>query len=186
MKGDKPTFAEPIATAIAMVGKARFNLTEEEAGGFREVDFGLKNFAEEGVVLLDLLRTDRVRVTLLVLLPDQTLPEHLHPSYDAEPGKEESVRLLFGRVRIGMPGEPNYPGIRFPGGKEAYYTARHVVELNPVEQFTVPANTRHWFQAGSEGAVMLAVQNRVNEDFNQFSDPASDGCPIPNSNTIAS
>ena len=47
------------------------------------------------------------------------------------------------------------------------------------EQCTVKPNHAHWFQGGLEGSVNLAFQNRVNEDLNIFTDPASTGCPVP-------
>jgi len=173
---------EVFQQGLELIRRVNFPLTQADWAEIKVNDFGLGDLRNEGFVFADLLRTDRVRVTLLVLLPHQTLPEHLHPLYDHEPGKEETLRCLWGETRIYVPGEPNNPAIRIPRGKEAYYTARHEIVLHPGEQFSVPPNTAHWFQGGPEGAVNLAFQNRVNEDHNLFTDPRSTGCPIPMSN----
>jgi D-lyxose ketol-isomerase len=167
---------------LELIRKVDFPLTQADRAELKVNDFGLGDLRNEGFVFADLLRTDRVRMTLLVLLPYQTLPEHLHPPYDNEPGKEETLRCLWGETRIYVPGEPNNPSIRIPQGKEACYTSRHEIVLHPGEQFSVQPNLAHWFQGGPEGAVNLAFQNRVNEDHNIFTDPRSTGCPIPMTN----
>lgn len=160
-----------------------FSVTEEELDSLRLVDFGIGNWREEGCGLIDLLRTDLIRITLLILLPNQTLPQHLHPSYEGSCGKEESIRTLKGLFRIYVEGDEARDDLLIPAGKDAYYTARKEIILPENKQFSVPPNTAHWFQAGPDGAVVIAFQNRVNEDHNVFYDPKSDGCPIPHSNT---
>ena len=170
---------EILQQAVELIRKSGFSLSPGDWAELKVNDFGLGNLPAEGFVFADLLRTDRVRVTLLVLLPGQTLPEHRHPPYEGEPGKEETLRCLLGQARIYVPGEPNNPGIRLPAGKEACYTSRHEVVINVGEQFSVKPNLAHWFQGGAEGAVCLAFQNRVDENRNVFTDPQSTGCPIP-------
>jgi D-lyxose ketol-isomerase len=185
MKDTKPpTPALDVAKAVFQQGlelirKVDFPLTEADWAELKVNDFGLGDLRNEGFVFADLLRTDRVRVTLLILLPHQTLPEHLHPPYADEAGKEETLRCLWGETRIYVPGDPNNPNIRVPQGKETWYTSRHEVVIRPGEQFSVSPGLAHWFQGGPEGAVNLAFQNRVNEDHNVFTDPQSTGCPIP-------
>lgn len=175
---------EAVARALELVRKSGFALTPQDLAGAKAVDFGLSNFDEEGAVVIDLLRTERVRVNLLVMMPGQTLPQHKHPPYGDHPGKEESIRVLWGELTVAVDGEVS-PDLSVPAGKDPYYTVRHLITLEKAEQYTVPPNEMHWFQAGSEGAVAIAFQNRVNEDYNIFADPASDGCPIPNTPTVA-
>lgn len=168
--------------ALDLLKKSGFNLTEAEINSMEANDFGLNNFEKEGFFLIDLLRTDRVRTNLLILLPNQTLPQHLHPSYEGELGKEETLRVLYGSTKVYIEGEENNPNILFPEGKAEYYSARHEIRLKINEQYSVPPNTKHWFQAGEEGSVNIAFQNRVNEDYNIFYDPKSIGCKISNEN----
>lgn len=167
---------------MELLRKADFPLTDADRAELAVNDFGLGDLRNEGMVFGDLLRTDIVRFTVLILLPGQTLPEHLHPPYDDEAGKEESLRCLWGETRIYIPGEENNPNIRIPDGKDAWYTSRHEIVLHPGEQYSVQPNVAHWFQGGPEGTVFLTIQNRVNEDHNIFTDPKSTGCPIPMTN----
>lgn len=166
------------ARAVELVRRSGFSLTPSEWRDFALNDFGLGQFHVEGFSFVDLLRSPRLRITLLVLLPGQSLPEHRHPSYEGEPGKEETLRVLFGEARVCTPGEPNNPALRIPLGKEALYTARHEILLRRGEQFRIAPGVVHWFQGGTEGCVTLAFQNRVDETRNIFTDPSSTGCPI--------
>ena len=168
--------------ATALLKKSGFILTESELASLEANDFGLNNFEEEGFFLIDLLRTDRVRVNLLILLPNQSLPQHLHPSYENENGKEETIRVLYGETNVYVEGEENNPNIKIPVNKDAYYTSRHEIQLKIGEQYSVRPNNKHWFQAGKQGSVNIAFQNRVNEDYNIFYDPESIGCKISNEN----
>ena len=170
---------EVFQQGVELIRKIDFPLTRADWAELKVNDFGLGNLPLEGFVFADLLRTDRVRMTLLVLLPRQTLPEHRHPPYGSEPGKEETLRCLWGETRVYVPGEPNNPDILIPKGKEAWYTSRHEVVIRPGEQCILQPNHPHWFQGGPQGSVNLAFQNRVNEDYNVFTDPRSTGCPIP-------
>jgi len=169
-----------LAEARALIAHCGLILTDEERASLRANDFGFGQLRTEGFVFIDLLRTARVRTTLLVLLPNQTLPEHLHPAYGTEPGKEETLRCLWGETRVVLPGDPT-PGLTVPAGKEPFYTARRAVILRPGGQCTVPPGTRHWFQAGPEGSVNLAFQNRVDESRNRFTEK-SGVCPVPADN----
>jgi quercetin dioxygenase-like cupin family protein len=166
-----------LANAKALIERTGLAITPQEWSTLRANDFGFGQLLIEGFVFIDLLRTERVRITLLVLLPNQTLPEHLHPAYGDEPGKEETLRCLWGKTHVVMPGEPT-PGLIVPAGKEAFYTVRHAVTLRSGEQCTVPPVTRHWFQAGPDGSVNLAFQNRVDEAHNIFTEDGGN-CPIP-------
>lgn len=174
---------ELLSQAREMLTKIPLKITESEMATLKVNDFGLDNLPTEGFAFIDLLRTERVRVTLLILGPYQTLPQHKHPPYPGETGKEESVRTLWGTFKVYVEGDADRQDLRIPEGKEAYYTARKEIVLEEGEQYSVPADMIHWFQAGPEGSVAIAFQNRVNEDHNIFYDPASDGCPIPKSNT---
>lgn len=164
--------------AAALLKKTGFPLTDEEWAKLEVNDFGLGDVRKEGFAFIDILRSPRVRITLLILLPNQTLPQHVHPAYKDEHGKEETFRVLVGQAKIFIKGEENNPDILIPAGKEEYYTARHEIVLNPGEQYSVQPQGEHWFQGGDEGGVGIIFQNRVDETKNMFYDPASSGCPI--------
>jgi D-lyxose ketol-isomerase len=168
--------AEVLAQARALVIRSGFPITAAELDALQVNDFGLGDVLQEGAVFYDLFRSARIRITLLILLPGQTLPQHAHPAYDNEPGKEETMRVLWGQARVYTEGEGDE--IRVPAGKTAYYTARRQVTLHPGEQCTIAPGIEHWFQAGEEGAVTLTFQNRVDETRNVFLDPRSTGCQI--------
>jgi len=164
---------------VTLLKISGFPLTEREVDSLEVKDFGLDNVRTEGFGLIDLLRTQTIRINLIVLLPHQTLPQHLHPSYDNEPGKEETLRVLYGTTRVFVEGAPS-PCVDIPAGKEQWYTALKKIELDSGAQYSVPPNTKHWFQAGENGSVNIAFQNRVDESKNIFYDPDSDGCKISN------
>jgi D-lyxose ketol-isomerase len=134
-------------------------------------DFGLDNFEREGVGLVDLLRTPTVRTGVLVLLPHQTLPEHRHPLCEHSPGKEETIRCLFGEFRVYRVGQDTMERGSVPRDKHDCYTVRHEIILSPPEQTTLARAEAHWFQAGPEGAVGMTFQNTVDESYNDFTDP---------------
>jgi len=150
--------------------------TEREAMAIS--DFGLGNLLSEGFAFIDILRSARLRITLIALLPNQTLPQHVHPPYEGEQGKEETLRVLSGQTKVYIKGKATDPDLLIPAGKDPFYTARQQACLNPGEQYTVSPGIEHWFQGGPEGSVSICFQNRVDETKNLFRDPQSFGCPI--------
>jgi D-lyxose ketol-isomerase len=89
-----------------------------------------------------------------------------------EPGKMETFRCRWGRVYLYVEG-PSSPArtARPPAGSERYYTAFHEIELGPGEQYTIPPNTLHWFQAGSDGAVVSEFSSTSRDELDVFTDP---------------
>lgn len=155
----------------SLIKKSHFSLTKKEYEHLIYYDFGLGHFDKEGVTIIDLLNTERLRITLMILLPYQTLPEHFHPSYPGEKGKEETVRVLFGETRLYIEGETNASNMVIPDGKELFYTVKHEINLIKNQQYTINHGTRHWFQGGEKGSVNLEFQNTVDEKRNRFTDP---------------
>ena len=58
-----------------------------------------------------------------------------------------------------------------PEGKDACYTVRHELVMKPGDQITFQPNTKHWFQAGNEGAVIYSFSTCVRDMLDGFSDP---------------
>jgi D-lyxose ketol-isomerase len=175
-----PSDAAVREQALRLIEQAAIPLTEQERSRLLPTDFGLNNFMHEGVVLLDVLRTPVVRISVLVLLPNQTLPEHCHPCGPHGPGKEETVQCLAGEFRVYRPGKNSLLKGFIPTGKEHCYTVFEETVLLPSDKVIVFPDQRHWFQAGPEGAVGITFQNTIDESYNQFTDPAvTSACGIP-------
>ena len=85
--------------AQTLIRRSGWVLTEQEWQALSVNDFGLGNVLMEGFAFVDLLRSPRLRTTLLVLLPKQTLPQHMHPPHEGEEGKEETIRVIHGQAQ---------------------------------------------------------------------------------------
>jgi len=160
-----------------LVSRSGFPFTEAEGQALEVSDFGLGNLRSEGFGFIDILRSERLRITLIILLPNQSLPQHMHPSYEGEQGKEETIRVLLGHTKVYVRGAANNPSMLIPAGKESFYSARQEIRLSPGGQHTISSGIEHWFQGGPEGSVNICFQNRVDETKNRFWDPQSTGCP---------
>jgi D-lyxose ketol-isomerase len=157
--------------AADMIRHAGIRITDAEAQRIEVVDFGLGDLEREGVQVLTLFETDRVAAKVLVLFPYQTEPEHWHPPVGDDPGKEETIRVIDGRVHFCVPGDDTVELGWIPRGKEEVYTARHEILLKPCSQLTLPPGTKHWFQASEEGAVMYSFSTSVRDGLDRFTDP---------------
>jgi D-lyxose ketol-isomerase len=161
------------------LSRAGIVLTAEEAANIEVADMGLNELATTGLQLVVYVNTERVCAKELVLFPGQTCPEHRHPPVGDEPGKEETFRCRWGTVYLYVEGEPTlHPAARPPTGREACYTVRHEIILRPGEQWTIPPNTLHWFQAGEEGAVVSEFSTRSRDELDIFTDPQISRLPV--------
>ena len=88
------------------------------------------------------------------------------------PGKEETFRVRYGTCYLYVEGEPcANPAVMPPERDKEYYTVWHEIKLEPGEQYTLYPNTKHWFQAGSEGAVVSEFSTRSYDEYDIFTDP---------------
>ena len=146
-------------------------LTPEETEQIEVADFGLNDLDRVGLQLITYINTDRVCAKELVLFPNQTCPQHYHPSVNGLPGKEETFRCRWGDVYLYVPGDPTpNPKALAPQGLEKYFPLRHEVHLRPGEQYTIPPETPHWFQAGPQGAVVSEFSSKSTDEFDIFVD----------------
>ncbi len=90
----------------------------------------------------------------------------------------ETFRCRWGKVWLYVEGEPvaDIQG-RPPAGSEQYYTVFHEIELHPGQQYTIPSNTLHWFQAGDEGAIVSEFSSTSRDEFDIWTDPRIDRIP---------
>jgi len=167
-------FNEVCHKSLQMIEDAGIFLTPEDKEKITAADFGLNDIKKEGVQILTLFETERIAGKILVLLPNQTEPEHWHPTVGDDLGKEEVIRAISGDLRFYIPGKDNMAEGFILEGKDNYYTMRNEVILKPGEQLTLPAGSKHWFQAGETGAVMYSFSSKVTDLMDQFSDPNID------------
>jgi hypothetical protein len=73
---------------LDLLCRSGFPISDAEREAMAISDFGLGNLLSEGFAFIDILRSARLRITLIALLPNQTLPQHVHPPYEGEQGKE--------------------------------------------------------------------------------------------------
>ena|SRR5438270_885908 len=145
------------AYAAEQLAAAGIELTAEERSQIEVADFGLGELRETGLLVLVYVNTDRYCAKELVLYPGQTCPEHRHPPFGGTPGKEETFRCRRGSVELWVEGE--------------------LIGLHPGEQFTIPPDTLHWFQAGEEGAVVSEFSSTSRDDLDVFTDPRIERAP---------
>jgi len=169
----KQTVQKLRARTRDFLAKANIVITDEEFSTVEIADFGLGDIERTGLQLLTYVNTDRYCAKELVLFPHQTCPEHRHPPrVGGEPGKEETFRCRYGKVYLYVEGEPTpNPQVRPPAGDEKYYTVWHEIVLSPGEQYTLPPNTLHWFQAGPEGAIVSEFSSSSDDASDIFTDP---------------
>ncbi len=147
-------------------------LTPEERDAIEVADFGLSRLEEIGLVVVVYVNTDRYCAKELVLFPRQACPEHRHPPFDGTPGKEETFRCRTGVVHLYVEGEPTpSPAARLADADRARFTVWHEIALHPGEQYTIPPDTLHWFQAGDEGAIVSEFSSTSRDDLDVWTDP---------------
>jgi D-lyxose ketol-isomerase len=146
------THEEARARAIAALESAGIVLTHSEREEVEVADFGLGRLEEIGLQIVVYVNTQRVCAKELVLFPWQICPEHRHPPVGSDPGKEETFRCRTGRVELHVEGVGQ-------------------IVLKPGDQFTIPPDTLHWFQAGADGAIVTEFSTRSRDELDVFTDP---------------
>lgn len=132
-------------------------------------DFNLDMVEKVGLELCVYINTERVCAKEMVLLPNQTCPEHKHIPSGKTAGKEETFRCRYGKVYLYVEGEGKKEDICgvIP---ETDTTVYHEIILNPGEQYTIMSETLHWFQAGEDGAVISEFSTMSTDETDVFTD----------------
>jgi D-lyxose ketol-isomerase len=157
--------------ALDYLARAGVVVREDERDSLDVAD-PLGDFDSTGLVEMVYVNTARHCAKELVLFPGQTCPEHLHPPIDGDAGKEETFRCRLGEVYLYIEGPPTAnPRCRPPPGDEQHYTVWHELHLTAGDQYTISPNTRHWFQAGAEGAVVSEFSTASRDETDVFTDP---------------
>jgi D-lyxose ketol-isomerase len=154
-----------------MLSHAGIVLTPQEVEQIEVADFGLGRVEQIGLQLVVYVNTNRVCAKELVMVPWQICPEHCHPPVLDEDGKEETFRCRWGQVNLYVPGEPTAnPQARLPEDKREFFTVWNEIVLKPGEQYTLPPNTLHWFQAGPQGAIVSEFSTTSRDQSDIFTD----------------
>jgi D-lyxose ketol-isomerase len=160
------------ARAVAALADAGIVLTPAEQREIEVADFGLGELEQTGLEVVVYVNTERVCAKELVMFAGQTCPEHLHPPFEGTSGKEETFRCRRGRVYLYTEGEPTpTPACRPPRSALGVYTVWHEIVLEPGDQYTIPPGTRHWFQAGPDGAIVSEFSTESRDELDLFTDP---------------
>ncbi|HEY7349122.1 MAG TPA: D-lyxose/D-mannose family sugar isomerase [Ktedonobacterales bacterium] len=158
--------------AAEMLARLGVVLTPQEREQIEIAEFGLGELERTGLEIVVYVNTDRYCAKELVLFPRQTCPQHRHPPIGQAPGKMETFRCRWGKVWLYVEGAAAAnPQAHIPAGSEAYYTVFHEIALQPGEQYTIPPDTWHWFQAGDEGAIVSEFSSASHDEFDIFVDP---------------
>ncbi len=160
---------------IEIYKKSNIVLTEAELQAIDYADFGLENIEEEALNLILYVNNERYCAKEMVLLPNQTCPEHVHPDWEGHEGKQETFRCRWGEVYLYLEAEgmlnPAEISVTLPEKNRQYYTASKELHLLPGEQFTISPRTKHWFKAGKEGAVISEFSSPSFDEFDIFTNP---------------
>ncbi len=151
--------------------KAGIPIREDERAKIEIADFGLNEFDKQGMHLFTMIATNRYAAKALALAPLQTEPEHWHPRIDDDPGKQETIRVVYGTLYFYIPGEDTLKNGFVPAGREKVFTCRHEIVMKPGDQLTLEPGQKHWFQAGQEGAVLYTFSSTARDVLDGFTDP---------------
>ncbi len=158
--------------AVEMLNKCGIVITKEEQSNIEITDFGLGMYEKIGLAILVYVNTDRYCAKELIMLPGMICPEHKHPPMGSNPGKMETFRCRWGKVYLYTEGKhTENPKAKIPEQRKDFFTVWHEVILNPGEQYTLPPNTLHWFQAGEEGAIVSEFSSTSQDESDIFTDP---------------
>lgn len=167
--------------ALEYYDKAKIVLTQRERESVEIADFGLDDIEQVGLILVTYLNTTRCCAKEMVLFPGMTCPEHTHTPIPEKgyPGKEETFRCRYGTVYLYVEGikSENRKG-KVPEGYEGTYTVFHEIVLHAGEQYTMEPDTKHWFQAGPEGAVISEFSTPSFDEYDIFTDTNIKRLPV--------
>ncbi|QIK70665.1 D-lyxose/D-mannose family sugar isomerase [Erysipelothrix sp. HDW6C] len=156
-----------------LYGKSNIVLTDTELASIDYADFGLNNIEEEGLNLILYVNNARYCAKEMVLLPNQTCPEHVHPDLQGREGKQETFRCRWGKVYLytDEPTDVEKHQVLPPQQSCDYYTAKKEIVLEAGEQYTIDPRIKHWFKAGPEGAVISEFSSPSFDEYDVFTNP---------------
>jgi D-lyxose ketol-isomerase len=165
--------AKARARTLELLRKARVRLTPLEKDNIEVSDLGLGDLRHVGLQVVVYENNDRYCAKELVLLPRQICPEHKHPPIDQRNiGKQETFRCRWGEVYLYVAGDrAPKPQAKVPAKYKEHLKVWHEIILRPGDQYTIPPNGLHWFQAGDNGAVISEFSSTSTDERDVFTDP---------------
>jgi len=162
-----------------LLKKAHIAITPQEKENIEIADFGLNDIENVGIQVVVYVNTDRYCAKELVMFPRQICPEHRHPVIDDKNiGKQETFRCRWGEAYLYIQGEPTpNPKAKVPEKYKKFLNIWKEVILRPGDQYTLPPNSLHWFQAGDKGAILSEFSSRSIDETDVWSDPRIDRIP---------
>ena len=165
--------AKAKARTLELLRNARVRLTPLEKDNIEVSDLGLGDLRHVGLQVVVYENNDRYCAKELVLLPRQICPEHKHPPIDQRNiGKQETFRCRWGEVYLYVAGDrAPKPKARIPAKHREHLKVWHEIIMRPGDQYTIPPNGLHWFQAGDNGAVISEFSSTSTDERDVFTDP---------------
>jgi D-lyxose ketol-isomerase len=169
----KKQYAELQQKTIRMLKQHKIAITKEEEKRIEIIDHGLGYGQPVMVEILVYENNDIYCAKELVMFFGQIVPEHRHPPLGTYKGKQETFRCRVGEIYLYVPGKP----VKKPKAdlsktdRKQYFTNWHEIILKPGQQYTLPPNTWHWFQAGPKGAIVSEFSSRSVDPKDMFTDP---------------
>jgi D-lyxose ketol-isomerase len=156
-----------------MLQKAGIVITPEEKKNIEIADLGLEDIENCGLQVVMYENNDRYCAKELIQFPRQLCPEHRHPRIDdSNIGKQETFRCRWGELYLYVEGEPTPdPKARIPEKYREYLTVWKEIVLRPGDQYTLPGDTKHWFQAGERGCIVSEFSSASIDEEDVFTDP---------------
>lgn len=160
--------------------KAHIAVTTKERRAIEIADFGLHDINNIGLELIVYENNDRYCAKELILFPRQICPEHRHPPLsERNIGKQETFRCRWGTVYLYTSGDATKrPKAKVPSAYRPHMTVWNETILKPGDQYTIPPNTLHWFQAGDRGAVVSEFSSTSDDASDVFTDPNVARMPV--------
>jgi D-lyxose ketol-isomerase len=156
-----------------MLRKAGIVITPEENNNIEIADCGFDDIENCGLQIVVYENNSRYCAKELILFPRQLCPEHRHPPIDDKNiGKQETFRCRWGEVYLYVEGDPTPdPKAQVLENYRKYLSVWKEIVLRPGDQYTLPANTKHWFQAGDDGCVVSEFSSASIDEKDVFTDP---------------
>ena len=70
-----------------------------------------------------------------------------------------------------VPGEPTKNPKALLKARKEYSVVSHELILKPGDQYTLPPDTLHWFQAGDDGAIVSEFSSPNSDETDIFTNP---------------
>lgn len=165
--------------AYDFLKKAHIVISPQEKENIEIADFGLNDIKNVGIEVVVYVNNDRYCAKELIMFPRQMCPQHRHPAIDDKNiGKQETFRCRWGEAYLYVDGEPTpHPKAKVPAKYKKYLTVWKEIVLRPGDQYTLPPNSWHWFQAGDKGAIISEFSSTSIDESDVWTDPHIDRIP---------